>query len=175
MAEVIVNEVNIQNIITTAGIACANILSNGQLKVLNTPVFYGWRDNGPTEAWESFNTSTYSTYIYNISSVNIGNCYNTSTGVFTCPSDGIYAVHLGALAGNSGAVELQVAVNGTFSTITPNTILFNSGGNSFWRYASQVIMTPSLRNDQITVQIRTPSGSPVYRREHSHLCIWRYS
>lgn len=81
----------------------------------NQPLFSGYQSGSNTGATGG---STDYLIICNGSYVNNGSHYNTSTGVFTCPVDGIYRVHAYAMSitasanGVFYATKLRLYVNG---------------------------------------------------------------
>lgn len=160
----------------TNGTNALLIDSAGRVTRPNVPAFYGWRDSG-SESWESY-TTAFSTYVYNVASVNRGNCYSTSTGIFTVPVAGIYAVNCGSLCGQGGSGgTLYVFVNGV--NRTARGVHNNAQNVSLWFYCSHTFLVSCAVNDQISIRITTfangAGGSAnVYGREHAHLSIWLY-
>jgi hypothetical protein len=98
----------------TSGTAL-NVDSNGIVTKPNQPLFSGYQSGSNTGATGG---STDYLIICNGSYVNNGSHYNTSTGVFTCPVDGIYRVHAYAMSitasanGVFYATRLRLYVNG---------------------------------------------------------------
>lgn len=150
------------------------IEDGGRISTQENPFFYGWRDNGGTPDWETF--STISTYVYNIESENKGGHYNTSTGVFTCPLDGVYLICPSMLAGQGGgSASLYVYKNGVnvtaraiHSNTKPSATAFN-----VWYTGSYTFSINCAVNDQLTAKIST-SNNNVYGVGYSHLSIWYY-
>lgn len=146
-----------------------SIQDDGLVNMRENPFYYGWRDTG-TEAWETY-TST-AIYNYNIVSENKGGHYNTSTGVFTCPLNGIYLVCPSMLAGQGGGfATLQVYKNGI--NVTARGVHSNTNGLNLWHIGSYTFAIDCAVNDLLTARIST-SNANVYGREHSHLSIWYY-
>lgn len=80
----------------------------GRVRTPNQPIFSGGRNAGNSQ-----NT----TCVMNVVNLNRGNHYNTSTGVFTCPVAGAYAVSFSVMSnGNfSGAEDFfSITVNGAY-------------------------------------------------------------
>lgn len=171
MSSLICSTVKVDQIRSRTDIPAINIDSVGRLLSPNKPVFYGWRDTG-SEAWENFGTTPV-TYTYNIAVTNIGGCYNTSTGIFTCPVSGIYAVCPGVLSGQAGSYSTQyVYVNGVNKTA--RGCHTNLVGNNHWTYNSQTFLVSCNANDLLEVRIAMGAAT-TYGREHCHGCIWLHS
>ncbi len=87
--------------------------SSGRITKPFQPYFYATRSGNQT----NFNMTSGSTsvVVYNATSVNIGNHYSTSTGLFTAPVSGMYAFSAAATT-NVTSEELWWIVNGTRTT-----------------------------------------------------------
>lgn len=85
-----------------------NIDASGRVTMPLQPTFYGYRDAG--------NVTATSVVLHNNIRVNVGSCYNASTGVFTCPIAGVYEIFVGGHGENSQPVVLQIQLNGTSIT-----------------------------------------------------------
>ena len=157
---------NCTNINHSSGTAAITIDSSNRVRRNNLPVYYGWRDTG-TEAWENFGSPAV-VYNYNISQVNRGSCYNTGTGVFTCPLAGVYLIHCGYLGGQSGNFSSMLVFRNGIN-LTGNGVHHNVG--NYWKVNSQVFAINCSVNDQISLRVVT-GGFTIYGREHSHCSIW---
>ena len=146
------------------------LFSNQVVRNPNNPVFYGYRSSGG--GWESY-PSPGSVYVYNVEVTNIGNCYNTSTGVFTCPIDGMYAVAPGVLAGNNGnTCTLQVYKNDI--NVTARGVHSNTVGTNNWRHNSTVFLIKCFKNDTLKIWITTGAATAYGNDGYSHCSIWLY-
>ena len=144
--------------------------SSGRTTASNQPAFYGYRSAG--EVWENYG-GTPAVYNYNVAVTNRGNCYDTGTGVFTCPVAGVYAACPGALMGaNGGFAYLFVYVNDV--NRTASAIHSNTNGNSNWFHSSTVFMVRCNKNDRIQIRVATSAAS-IYANSYSHGSIWLYS
>uniref|UniRef100_A0A3B4UUK9 C1q domain-containing protein n=1 Tax=Seriola dumerili TaxID=41447 RepID=A0A3B4UUK9_SERDU len=63
-----------------------------------------WTSVGP------FNTVT--TLVFRNVMTNIGNAYNSITGIFTAPLKGLYYIRMTGSVGNSGSVDISLRKNG---------------------------------------------------------------
>jgi len=147
-----------------------SIDSSGRTTVSSQPAFYGYRSAG--EVWENYGATPVG-YNYNVAVTNRGNCYDTSTGVFTCPVSGVYAACPGALTGaNGGYVTLYVYVNDV--NRTARGVHTNTSGTSNWFHGSTVFMVRCDKNDRIQIRVATSAAS-IYAGTYSHCSIWLYS
>lgn len=167
MSTVTTNRLNCTSINHSSGTAAITIDSSNRVRRLNLPVFYGWRAIG-SESWENFGGSPAVVYNYNTAQVNRGSCYNTGTGVFTCPLAGVYLIHCGYLGGQSGNFSsMFVFKNGVNQTA--NGVHHNVG--NYWKVNSQVFAINCAVNDQLTLRVTT-GGATIYGQEHAHCSIW---
>ncbi len=76
-------------------------------------------------------TSSYATLVYNTASTNVGSAYNTSTGVFTAPSTGLYEILVNNAYATGSATNnwltARIMVNGSSETETTLAITPYSG------------------------------------------------
>jgi hypothetical protein len=80
--------------------------STGTVMVTGTdPVFFGYRSAG--------NVTATTTILHNNVIVNRGSCYNSSTGIFTCPTAGLYEIFASGHSENSQPTVIQIQQNGT--------------------------------------------------------------
>lgn len=85
----------------------------------NAVKYYNGFWSGPTSvifeaAKSDGNVNATTVIVWNDVSINIGGHYNSSNGVFTAPTDGIYEFHFGGIKNNISAVtRLYLRKNGT--------------------------------------------------------------
>lgn len=101
----------------TSGTAL-NVGSNGIVTKPNHPLFSGYQSGSNTG---STGVMTDVLMVCNGSYVNNGNHYNTSTGVFTCPVDGIYIVH---------AYTMSITASGSGTFYATKLRLYKNGGGT---------------------------------------------
>ena len=160
------------DIIKSSSTAANSILldSSGRSTASNQPAFYGYRSAGTN--WENYGATPVG-YNYNVAVTNRGNCYDTATGVFTCPIEGVYAACPGALTGaNGGSVSLYVYVNDV--NRTARGVHSNTNGANNWFHASTVFMVRCNKNDRIQIRVATSAAS-IYADQYAHCSIWLYS
>jgi len=76
--------------------------SNGRMAAASQPYFYAYLSSNI-----SFDSNTQNTTVpYNTTSANVGNCYNTSNGLFTAPVSGRY-VFTGGIYSNTASVSIS--------------------------------------------------------------------
>ena len=143
----------------------ANLIvdGSGRLTTPFQPRFSGYRN--ATAAW----TSAASTTVWNASTalINNGNCYNTSTGLFTCPVAGHYRIALGILTGNAGYAILSVIKNGVAGVSIAHG---NTNGANLWYTTSYNVIVSCAQNDTIAAGYATV-GSAVFEATHNYLTI----
>lgn len=166
MSSVKTDILNCTNINHSSGTAAITIDSSNRARRLNLPVFYGWRAIG-SESWENFGTTPL-VYNYNIAITNRGSCYNTTTGIFTCPLAGVYLIHAGYLGGSTGSYSYMFLYKNGLNTSAAG--IHHNLGN-YWKVNSQVFALDCLVNDQISLRVITGSTT-IYGQEHSHCSIW---
>lgn len=97
--------------------------------VVSGPKFFGYRSAG--------NVASTNTVLHNVVVTNVGSCYNSSTGIFTCPVDGYYEVSAGGHGEASTVITLSIQKNGTtvveeyqngasYGTVAPTGIVYCS-------------------------------------------------
>lgn len=96
---------------------------------------------------------------------NVGNCWNNSTGAFTCPVAGRYLVGMGGIGSGSGNGTLSY---GYFYIMKNGGVYHFSHWNfvSFWEYVSLSGIVDCNAGDTIGFQIH-PSFSSFYG-EYDH-------
>ena len=108
---------------STVGTERMRINSSGIVTKPNHPLFSGYQSGSNTGATGG---STDYLIVCNGSFVNNGSHYNTSTGVFTCPVDGIYIVH-------AYAMSITASADGVFYA-TRLRLYKNGGGTGNYAY-----------------------------------------
>jgi hypothetical protein len=79
--------------------------SSGRVTMPFQPAFYGYRTAG--------NVGATTTVLHNVVVTNVGSCYNSGTGIFTCPVAGVYEIYAGGHGENSQPTVLDIQLNGT--------------------------------------------------------------
>lgn len=99
----------------TAGAKRLNISSAGYVNIPYQPRFSGYRTAGTVASGN--------VYIANVADINVGSCYNTSTGIFTAPIAGDYFIGVFGLSNDSSSAAFQIFKNSSLVT-------------GFWPYQS---------------------------------------
>jgi len=102
------------------------------------PMFFGSLTNG--------NATSENIIKINNVSVNRGNCYNSTTGQFTVPFDGVYKASANVIIGTGGAGYSQSDIN-----LRKNgTVLINMlGAGTYWNNVSILYFVNAQKNDTI--------------------------
>lgn len=125
-----------------------------------TPMVFAWRPNGSTATVAGAAILICSTAV-----VNVGNNYNTTTGVFTCPKAGKYYVGFTGFKNNdSTAGALYIRKNSGAEQYRT----FANGISYYFPMSINVILNCAT-NDTIDVYIA--SGLTMHTNESSQLVI----
>jgi hypothetical protein len=100
-------------------------------------------------------SSTGSTIVWQQVHYNVGNCYNASTGIFTCPVAGKYLVSIMCMtAGIDQTLDIGILINGGVSnTLVP----YQSTNGGIYNQVSGMTMLSLQAND--TISFRLNSGT----------------
>lgn len=99
---------------------------------------------------------------------NVGNHYNSSTGVFTCPVSGRYLVSIFAMSGGSGyTLDVQLRRNNAdYQGLVP----YNSASGGFHNQVGGMAIVNCSAND--TLKFHNGSGGSLYGGSSGrHSCI----
>ena len=151
------------NIYNTGGgtLTLENVTGNaeisGYLKSAN-PAFYAYASStGATAA---------GTISYNTTMVNKGSCYDTSTGIFTCPIAGVYTFTWGSIgAVPLGVYRYYIRVNGSNVAGTAHLRLDSSAYNSSpasHPVGERSIMLDLSKDDAILIHYNYPGSVNDY-------------
>ena len=121
----------------------------------NNPVFYAHNfGNGG-------GTTTSGNYIvHKNTEVNIGSNFSTSTGIFTCPRNGVYKFTWGAIGGNVDTVyRYYIRINNAnIINGTHNRIDNTASGSNYGNGTSSIIL-PLSTNDTVRIYYLADNGS----------------
>jgi len=88
--------------------------SSGRVTMPYQPSFIAWRSGSN----QSFDTSIFGLQVvFNSTYINVGNHFNTSTGLFTAPVDGLYSFS-GSVYTNGSISQMWLVVNGNRASAT---------------------------------------------------------
>ena len=121
----------------------------------NNPVFYAHNfGNG------GGGTTSSNYIVYRNTEVNVGSNFSTSTGIFTCPRNGVYKFTWGAIANNSDTVyRYYIRINNAnIINGTHNRIDNTANGSNFGNGTSSIILTLST-NDTVRIFYIADNGS----------------
>lgn len=127
-------------------------VQGGFVKSYNTPSCHVYATGG---GWVASTTST--TLIFNTVIYNTGNCYNTSTGTFTCPVAGRYRVDVSLLTGNSGYTYWSIFRNGV-----ELSSLFHQNRGASWNNTGNYVVAYCAANDTLQCRYWTGTTAAVY-------------
>mgnify|MGYP003653996010 CR=1 FL=1 len=114
------SKIGVQNIAHTNGTNAMTVSSGGAIALTSAlPVASGGTGHNQAVAFNAHRNSggdisSGNVYVFNSTTVNIGNGFNTSTGKFTAPIAGTYFFNTNVLShSNTTSNDLQIRVDGT--------------------------------------------------------------
>ena len=129
-------------------------MSNARYNLFpSKPAAFVAKDNGG--GWSTIS----GIMIFNDVKLNRGNCYNSTTGIFTCPTAAVYRVHAEALTGDV-STSCQVFIHKNGSTVTQYGAHSNYQGNSYYTIGTEALIDCS-ENDQLSV-VMTSGANAIY-------------
>jgi len=127
-----------------------------------TPMVFAWRPNGSTATVAGAAILVCTTAV-----INVGSCYNTSTGVFTANKAGKYYVGFTGFKNNDATTgALYIRQN---SGATAQYRNYTSGGIGYIPISINAILNMAV-ND--TADIYIAAGLTMHTNESSELVIW---
>tara|TARA_A100001035_G_C27706930_1_gene465273 strand:- start:408 stop:899 length:492 start_codon:yes stop_codon:yes gene_type:complete len=141
----------VQNIKHTNGTTAQTIDSGGRVNLPNLICYQANRSAG--------DVSNGNIYIGNNVVLNKGNGYNSSTGKFTCPINGIYKFHFNILSvSNQIQNDMSIFKNGTTTNDRLGRSRVDNGGNTnSFATASLSILSECVSGDEIFLQVTNGS------------------
>jgi hypothetical protein len=143
----------------------SRIDSAGRFTTPFQPRFSGYRTDAAPN-W--FGSSAVAVFVANNALVNVGNCYNTSTGVFTCPVAGNYRICFAALVGNIGWGMLYYSKNGVTSIALSHG---NPNGAALWYTMGYDVIVSCAANDTLSAAFNTSGAGYVYNSTYNYVTI----
>ncbi len=149
----------VDNIKTSGGTSAMTIDSTGRVLTPARPCFSAYRNTTSGTYYDSGDL------IFDATTVNVGNCYDTSNGRFTAPITGSYHIscNIGAIYDDNSAnqfaandwIQLQLKINGASGNKNPKQYLrvnatFETGfsiSHVFYLTAGQYVVAHIRAND----------------------------
>jgi len=121
----------------------------------NNPVFYAHNFGNGGGA-----TSPNNYIVYRNTEVNVGGNFSTSTGIFTCPRNGVYKFTWGAIGGNADTVyRYYIRINNAnIINGTHNRMDNTASGSNYGNGTSSIILSLST-NDTVRIYYVADNGS----------------
>ena len=108
---------------------------------------------------------------FNVVSINKGNVYNSSTGKFTAPSDGVYEFSWSLLLDDvAGTNQVKVFKNGSTEI---KELRATSGADAYYDQTTKIGFVELLANDTLEVQLDV-GGFFIGTDEAYHCVTFRY-
>lgn len=120
---------------------------------------------------QTLNNTVWTTVLYNLTDWDPCSAYNSGTGQYTCPRDGMYRVSGGILLGGTAAFQcvdslaMAVAVNGTRYMFPDRRDDWSQcGATTVYPIMNGVGFCRCAKGDTIVLQLKQTSGSnlPIY-------------
>ncbi|KAJ8312037.1 hypothetical protein KUTeg_009410 [Tegillarca granosa] len=89
---------------------------------------------------------------------NIGDGYDSNTGIFTVPYEGLYLFHWTILTRPGTIFDTELVVNG----VPKRRNAADSGGGKSWNSGSSMVILPLIKNDQIWVRKWESAGTTIH-------------
>ncbi len=131
----------------------ARIDTAGRVTMPYQPMFYGARDDS---TYTNTGEANYVIFQCNLAYVNVGSCYNTSTGRFTCPIAGVYEVSFNALTIGNASFNAYVYKNAAQYATRQLRCITN--GNNDEQNGGFVCLVNAAANDVLDVRVSGSAG-----------------
>jgi len=149
------------------GTTAATIDTSGRIAKPNTPYFYAHRSSAL-----NYQTSL-TTVVYNSVHENIGSHYDSSTGVFTAPIDGIYlfscAANVGAGLTQSRYFNIELFHNNTLGVfVNRNNAADDTGSSADYAGIELTGILKMDANDTMRVRVEIENSQASYISDRSN-------
>lgn len=158
----------------TFGTSSTKIDTAGRLIIPNNPGFFGAKTGSNVQMRQY-------PWVINSTSLNINTCYNTTTGIFTCPVAGLYYTSWGGICNGGDNNAVATAARTGYVGVAKNGILqvfTHWNTNDYWDTQNLETILYCAAGDTIAWAVNiapspdSTSGYGAYGDNHNMSTIW---